>query len=115
MGRYEVREYLNYLAQDKHVSASTQNQALNALVFLYKNVLQQEIENIDAVRAKRSQRVPVVLTKEEVERVFSFLSGTQIIMATLLYGGGVRRRHHIHVMNRPGIHVTSPADVLDQN
>ena len=61
MGTYEVRAYLNYLAQHENVSASTQNQALNALVFLYKHVIQQELGSIDAVRARRPKRIPVVL------------------------------------------------------
>jgi len=90
MGTYEVRAFLNYLAQHENVSASTQNQALNALVFLYKHVIQKELGSIDAIRARRPKRLPVVLTQKEVEKVLTFLSGTQAIMVTLLYGSGLR-------------------------
>ena len=89
MGTYEVRAFLNYLAQHENVSASTQNQALNALVFLYKHVIQKELGSIDAIRARRPKRLPVVLTQKEVEKVLAFLSGTQAIMVTLLYGSGL--------------------------
>ena len=90
MGTGEVRAFLSYLAEQKQVSASTQNQALNALVFLYKQVLKIELGSIDAVRARRSRRLPVVLTRNEVERILTFLSGTPAIMLTLLYGSGLR-------------------------
>ena len=86
----EVRAFLSHLAQQEHVSASTQNQALNALVFLYKQVIQKELGSIDAVRARRPKRLPVVLTRSEVEKILAFLSGTPAIMATLLYGSGLR-------------------------
>ena len=62
---------------DQHVGASAQNQALNALVFLYKHVLKKELGSIDAVRARRSKHLPVVLTREETQRVLSLLSETQ--------------------------------------
>ena len=84
MGTYEVRAFLNYLAQHENVSASTQNQALNALVFLYKHVIQKELGSIDAIRARRPKRLPVVLTQKEVEKVLAFLTGTQFILVTLL-------------------------------
>src|SRR2546421_9303854 len=70
MGESEVARFLSSLASDGHVSASTQNQAFNALLFLYKEVLNKKIGLIDGVvRAKRPQRLPVVLTKEEVKKV----------------------------------------------
>ena len=90
MGTFEVRAFLNYLAQHENVSASTQNQALNALVFLYKHVIQKELGSIDAIRARRPKRFPVVFTQKEVEKVLAFLSVTQFIMGTLLYGSGLR-------------------------
>ena len=68
MGDYEVRAFLNYLAQHRNVSASTQNQALNALAFLYKHVIQKELGSIDAVRARRPKRLPVVLAQIEVAK-----------------------------------------------
>lgn len=90
MGASEVRAFLSHLAEHDNVSASTQNQALNALVFLYKRVVKKELGVIDAVRARRPKRLPVVLTRSEVQTVLSFLSGPQAIMATLLYGSGLR-------------------------
>lgn len=90
MGAPEVQTFLNYLAVEQHVSASTQNQALNALVFLYKHVLKRELGTIDAVRARRSMHLPVVLTREETQKVLSLLSETQRLMVSLLYGSGLR-------------------------
>ncbi|MBW8036316.1 MAG: integron integrase [Planctomycetes bacterium] len=90
MGTCEVRAFLSHLAQHDNVSASTQNQALNALVFLYRQVMQKELGSIDAVRARRPKRLPVVLTQSEVEKILAFLSDTPAMMATLLYGSGLR-------------------------
>lgn len=91
MGVDEVRQYLSHLATDDHVAASTQNVALAALLFLYREVLQIDLPLIDGVeRAKRPQRIPVVLTSEEVKRVLAGLSGTHHLMASLLYGAGLR-------------------------
>jgi integrase len=73
------------------VSASTQNQALNALLFLYHDVLEKKVGLIEGVgRAKRAKRLPVVLTKEEVQRLLGCLSDTPWLMAMLMYGGGLR-------------------------
>lgn len=80
----------SHLAEKEYVSASTQNQAFNALVFLYWHVLRIERGVVTAVRAKRPKRLPVVLSRAEVQRILSLLSGTQAIMATLLYGSGLR-------------------------
>ncbi len=90
MGALDVQKYLSYLAVEQHVSASTQNQALNAIVFLYKNVLKKELGSIDAIRAKKPKRLPVVLTVEETLLVLSQLSGVKQLMARLLYGSGLR-------------------------
>ncbi|UCE07714.1 MAG: site-specific integrase [bacterium] len=91
LGANEIRVYLEYLAVKRNVSASTQNQALNALVFLYEQVLKQQVGTIgDFVRAKRPKRVPVVLASEEVNRLLDALSGTYALMAGLLYGSGLR-------------------------
>ena len=90
MGASEVRSFCSYLAEKEHVSASTQNQAFNAMVFLYRHIVKKELGVVDAVRAKRPGRLPVVLSRTEVERILLFLSGTQEIMATLLYGSGLR-------------------------
>ncbi len=90
MGAWEVQSFLSYLAVNQRVSASTQNQALNALVFLYKHVLKKELGAIDAVRAWRPKRLPVVLTREEAQRVLSLLSGVKHFIVSLLYGSGLR-------------------------
>jgi integron integrase len=91
MGVREVQQFLSHLAVAGHVAASTQSQALSAVLFLYQQVLKQDIGWLDdVVRAKQSQRVPVVLTQDEVKAVLAHLSGTTWIMATLLYGAGLR-------------------------
>ena len=90
MGAPEVRSFCSHLAEKEHVSASTQNQAFNALVFLYRHIVNKELGVVDAARAKRPKRLPVVLSRSEVERMLSFLADTQAIMATLLYGSGLR-------------------------
>jgi integrase len=91
MREAEVGQFLSFLATDSHVSASTQNQALNALLFLYRDVLETPIGYINGViRAKRPQRLPVVLSRQEVKALLSFLEGTEWLMAMLLYGAGLR-------------------------
>ena len=91
MGEAEIARFLSSLASDFHVSASTQNQAFNALLFLYKEVLGKQIGLIEGVvRAKRPQRLPVVLTKEEVKKVIDQMNGVPRLMAILLYGAGLR-------------------------
>ena len=87
----DIQDFLTYLAVEKRVAPSTQNQALNALVFLFKEVLQKEIEAyIDAIRARERRRLPVVLSKQEVLRVLSRMSGVNKLMAMLIYGCGLR-------------------------
>jgi integron integrase len=91
MGEPELAEFLTHLARDKQVAASTQNQALSALLFLYKEVLKQEVGWLEAVeRVKKPARLPVVLTREEARKVFEHLKGTHRLMAGLLYGSGLR-------------------------
>ncbi len=91
MGAREVTEYLSHLAADRKVSASTQNQALNAILFLYREVLEIELPWLDqVVRAKRPARVPIVFNREEVRRVLGALKGEHWIMASLMYGAGLR-------------------------
>jgi integron integrase len=87
----EIEAFLTYLAVDRQVSASTQNQALNALIFLYRHVLQKDLEgDINAVRAKRPRRLPTVLTRPEVRHLLAAMSGTNQLMAKVLYGSGLR-------------------------
>lgn len=91
MGKAEIDSFLSHLATDLKVSASTQNQAFNALLFLYEKVLDRPVQGrIEAVRAKRQPRIPVVMTQEEVQRVFAEMKGPHLLMAKLLYGGGLR-------------------------
>jgi integrase len=91
MGEHEIGQFLSGLATDRRVSASTQNQALNALLFLYKEVLHKQIGIVDGVlRAKRPHRLPVVLTREEIKLILGNLEGLHWIMAMLLYGAGLR-------------------------
>src|SRR5262245_30907500 len=91
MGAAEVGQFLTYLAREGKVAASTQNQALSALLFLYKEVLKQDIGWLEGVeRAKRPSRLPVVLTRDEVHKIFAHLRGTPRLMAALLYGSGLR-------------------------
>lgn len=91
LGETEVGAFLTHLAADRHVAASTQNQALSALLFLYQQVLQRKLgflENVE--RAKRPPKLPVVLTKVEAQTVIGQLSGSYRLMANLLYGSGLR-------------------------
>ncbi|MGH7753345.1 MAG: integron integrase, partial [Gemmatimonadales bacterium] len=90
MGADEVRAFLTHLACDKRVAASTQNQALCALAFLYQHVLEKDISLVDAPCAKRPQRLPVVLTPAEVRAVFSNLEGVVLLVSRLLHGSGLR-------------------------
>ena len=90
MGPAESEAFLTYLAVDRHSAASTQNQALSALLFLYKEVLRQEVGSVDAVRARKPTRLPTVLTKAEALQVRHAMVGVPQVMAKLLYGSGVR-------------------------
>jgi integron integrase len=91
MGSAEVELFLTRLATQANVSASTQNQALSALLFLYREVLGIELPWMENIRrAKRPERLPVVLTREEVTRLLARMEGTHYLMASLLYGAGLR-------------------------
>lgn len=91
MGQVEVGAFLTHLAVDGRVAASTQNQALNALVFLYREVLGRDLGTVEElVRAKRPPKLPVVLSVSEVGRVLNRLDGVTGLMARLLYGSGLR-------------------------
>ena len=91
MGAAEVTRFLSDLAIQRNVAASTQNQALSALLFLYREVLDQELPWLDEiVRAKSRERIPVVLTREEVQSVLDALDGPTRLAALLLYGAGLR-------------------------
>ncbi|MEO1521603.1 MAG: integron integrase [Cyanobacteria bacterium J06633_2] len=90
MGNEDVEAFLTHLAVDGNVSASTQNQALSALLFLYRHVLHQELGQLDAVRAKRSRYLPTVLTKGETRSVLQHVSGAPGLVINVLYGSGLR-------------------------
>lgn len=87
----DLQDFLNYLAVERKVSDSTQNQALNAIVFVYRHVLEKDIEDqINSVRARQNRRLPVVLTVKEVNNIFDEMSGLHCLMAKLIYGCGLR-------------------------
>src|SRR5881396_2765040 len=91
MAEEEVARFLTHLARDRDVAPSTQNQALSALLFLYKEVLKHEIGWLEKVeRAKKPPKLPVVLSRMEVKRIFAHLHGVPKLMAGLLYGSGLR-------------------------
>lgn len=90
MGEWEIEVFLTHLATRHNVAASTQNQAFNALLFLYTQVIPKDLGKIDAMRAKKPRRLPVVLTRAEVSAVLEQLYGTEKLMGTLLYGCGLR-------------------------
>lgn len=93
LGQEEVTAFLNHLARDREVAAATQNQALAALLFLYKEVLDRSLPWLDGLeRAKRPARLPSVLTGGEAQALLARLDGTRWLMASLLYGAGLRLR-----------------------
>lgn len=91
MGAEEIRNFLVYLAVTKKVAASTQNQAMNAILFLYREVLHKDLGQIEnLIKAKKSPKLPVVFTREEAARVLENLHGTYKLIASLMYGSGLR-------------------------
>ncbi len=87
----KIEAFLSHLATERNVAASTQNQAMNALVFLYKQVLNKPLEKrIDAVRSNKSRRIPVVLSPEEVGMILARLEGVPQLLVKILYGSGLR-------------------------
>lgn len=90
MAEPEINAFLTHLAVKGKVSASTQNQALNALIYLYRHILGAEIGDLDVIRAKQPKRLPVVMTKNEVKSVLEHMDGERWLVASLLYGSGLR-------------------------
>jgi integron integrase len=91
MGKHEIESFLTHLAVERMVASSTQNQAFNAILFLYRDVLEIElVDELNAVRAKKPERIPVVLAHEEAMKIINSMSGTCQLMAKLLYGCGLR-------------------------
>ena len=91
MGEVEINGFLTHLAVNEKVSASTQNQALSALLFLYRHVIGREVGNLgEVIRARKPARLPVVMTREEVKAVLANLTGDKWLMGSLMYGAGLR-------------------------
>ena len=91
MGKHEIERFLSHLAMNRNVAKNTQNQAMNAIFFLYKYVLNMPVnDKIEAVRTRKPKRLPTVLSRNEVARLISIIKGTHQIMAKLLYGSGLR-------------------------
>ena len=87
----DITGYLNYLAEERHVVASTQNQALSAIVFLYEHILQKPVEKLHKLqRAKKPKRLPVVLSKNEAKKIIAEITGRQKLLVSLIYGSGLR-------------------------
>jgi len=87
----KVEMFLSYLATERNVAISTQNQAMNALVFLYKQVLESPLEyKVNAIRPTKERKIPIVLTQEEVKQVLTLLEGVPQLFVKLLYGSGLR-------------------------
>jgi integron integrase len=90
-GSEDVKDFLTHLAVKQNVSSSTQNQAFNALLFLFRNVFKMDLGDIaNTVRAKRGPKLPVVLTVDEIKRLFACMAGKQLLMAQVIYGAGLR-------------------------
>ena len=99
MGKMEIEQFLTHLAVNKKVSPTTQNQAFSALLFLYTQVLDVDLkdQNIQALRAQERKHIPVVLTKEEVDKVISNLTGTYQLIVYLMYGCGLRMNEALNI------------------
>lgn len=92
MGREEVEAFLTHLARNKGVAAATQNQALNALIFLYREILGKDVTEISAFRSRKPRRLPIALGKEDIAQLLKKLRGSNLLMAELMYGCGLRSR-----------------------
>lgn len=92
MGKHEIEQFLTYLAVEKNVSPTTQNQAFNAILFLYREILGIDMStwNIQALRAKRKEHMPVVLSIEEVRQIIFYMNGVYKLMLQMMYGCGLR-------------------------
>jgi integron integrase len=91
MGRKDIEKFLSHLVMDRNVAPSTQNQAFNAILFLYRNLLEMDMpDNIQALRSKKPVRVPTVMTREEAHKVINLINGEHQLMVKILYGCGLR-------------------------
>src|SRR5450756_1579498 len=106
MAEPEINAFLTHLAVDEQVSASTQTQALSALLFLYRHVIGREVgELTDLIRARKPKRLPVVLTRDEVKAVLGELDNDKRLMASLMYGAGLRLMECLRLSL---IHISEP-------
>jgi len=117
LSSFDIERFLSDLAVKKEVSASTQRQALNAIVFLYKEVLDIPLDDkIQPIRSKRKVKLPTVLGKDEIKKLFTHLDGTHALMAKLLYGSGLRLMECIRLrvkdvdFDRKRIHILGKGD-----
>jgi len=91
LGKEEIQKFLNYLTTERNISSSTQNQALQGILYLYKNILKKDVGWIDEIKkSTRKKSLPVVFSKKETIKIFEFLTGTPKLVVSLLYGGGLR-------------------------
>jgi site-specific recombinase XerD len=98
MGEEQINQFLSYLAVNENVSASTQNQALCAIVFLYKHVIKEEVGDLgDVIWAKKPQKLPEVFTQEEAQDVIANLEGVYWIIGVIMYGSGMRLIECLHL------------------
>ena len=98
MGREEIQKFVNYLAVEKYVSSSTQNQALQGILYLYKKVLNKDVGWIEDLKGiKRIKHLPIVFSKKETAKIFEHLSGVSKLIVSLLYGGGLRLNEALHL------------------
>jgi len=126
MGEREVEAFLTHLAVNRRVAESTQNQAFSAILFLYRHVLRKNLDGVNALRAKRPKRLPTVLSREEVSRLFEAIPSDSFyrLMLELMYGTGLRVSECCklrvcdvdfdHVMQHGACGVRSPLDGLNQ-
>ncbi len=113
-GEKKIETYLTFLVRDRNVAPSTRNQVLNALVFFYKHVLKQPLnENINAERAAKKVKIPVVLTRDEAKRIIGAMTGIHQIVVKLLYGSGLRIIECLRLRVQGGEGVISPAEFED--
>ncbi|WP_096779071.1 phage integrase N-terminal SAM-like domain-containing protein [Zobellella denitrificans] len=111
MGVEEVKSFLSWLANDRHVAVNTQKQALCALVFLYQQILHKPLGELDFVRTSRQRYLPTVLTREEIQRVLQHVQGKTALIIQLLYGCGLRIIY-THVLGQHYAGTLSPLDTL---
>jgi len=98
LNQTDLKDFLTHLAADRKVSASTQNQAFSSILFLYRHILSIDISDLnDVLRAKQSKKLPVVLTQPEIASLFQYMDGINLLMARIVYGGGLRLQEFLNL------------------